>query len=98
VPLFSIQGDLAVRKGEFASWEKQHGYNNDRFLKSERSRAGEFQIRRRAGSSSQRDVLLLSRSQWQERGRKVLAYLEPKEVRVTRTGHSLRLFSFDQTI
>ena len=88
-----------MRKGEFASWEKQHGYNSDRFLKNERSRAGECVMRRRAGSSSsQRDVLLLSRSQWQERGRKVLAYLDPKEVRLTRSGHSLHLFSFEQTI
>jgi len=85
-------------KQAYAPWEIQHGYNSDRFLKNERSRAGECVMRRRAGSSSQRDVLLLSRSQWQERGRKVLAYLDPKEVRVTRTGHSLHLFSFDQTI
>jgi hypothetical protein len=82
----------------FAPWEKQHGFNNDKALRNEKSRFGEFQIRRRAeSSSSQRDVLLLSRSQWVERGRTVLPDMAAKESRVTRSGYILRLFSFEQT-
>jgi hypothetical protein len=83
---------------EFAPWEKQYGFNNDRVLKNERSRIGEHRIRQRAGSSAvQRDVLLLSRAQWQERGRTVLAGAAPSRVVETRAGNPLRLFSLQQT-
>jgi hypothetical protein len=84
-----------VNKEVYAPFEIENGFDSDRFLKGEPSRAGEYQIRRPA--SSQREMLLRTREQWAERGRRVLPNVEPAKVLDTKNNHHLRLFSFEQT-
>jgi hypothetical protein len=84
-----------VNKEQYAPWER--GFDSDRALKNEASRKGELKIRQRPASSSQRDPLLLSSAQWVDRKRSVLAGAAPVKVVVTKAGHPLRLFSFEQT-
>jgi hypothetical protein len=86
-----------VNKEAYAPWER--GFDSDRLLQNEPSRFGEFKIKRRLASSSTKNnpVLLLNRAQWQERRRTVVAGSEAKKVVVSKAGHPLRLFSFEQT-
>jgi hypothetical protein len=78
----------------YASWEVQHGFDRDIFLRNEQSRAGEYQIKRRPISSQFR-----SRAQWAERGRRVLSDVAPAKVLLdVKNNHQLRLYSFEQTV
>jgi len=85
-----------MRREVYAPFEIQHGFDSDRALKNEPSRAGEYQIRQRPASPPH-DTLLRSRAQWAERGRRVLSNVEPAKVLDTKNNHQLRLFSFEQT-
>ena len=80
----------------FAPWEIQHGYASDRFLRQETSRLGEFEIKRRPALTPERK--LLSHSQWSAFNRRVCAPdSQAHTVVVTKTGHRLCLFTFEQT-
>jgi hypothetical protein len=88
-------------KQVYASWETQNGYASDRFMKNEASRVGEFEIKARpapSSASSKLEEKLLSHSQWTLYKRKVcVPDSQAKSVVVTKTGHRLCLFSFQQT-
>jgi hypothetical protein len=82
-----------VEKEAYAPFEIQHGFDSDRFLRNEASRAGEYKIKQRSISSR-----LRSRAQWAERGRRVLPNVEPAKVLLdTKNNHHLRLYSIEQT-
>jgi hypothetical protein len=85
----------------FAPWEKEHGFDSDRFMKNETSRLGECEIKKRpasSASSSNLEQKLLSHSQWTVYNRKVcVPDSQAKSVVVTKTGHRLSLFSLEQT-
>jgi hypothetical protein len=85
-----------VRKGEYSPWEKQHGFNDENAL--QKSRPEECVIKPRKLRLRNANVVLLSRAQWSERGRKVLDGAVPVKVVVTKSGHPLKIFSFEQTI
>jgi len=74
----------------FATWERQHGFDSDRFLRNEESRSGEVQVK-------PEDKILRSKSQWIECGRVVMDGSKAMKTVVTRSGHNLRLYSAAQT-
>jgi len=86
-------------KEEFAAWERSHGFDSDRFLKAEPSRIGEAIIKRKPVMPvAARDPELLSRAQWFQKGRSVLANDSESMRTVTaRSGHVLHLFALHQT-
>jgi hypothetical protein len=97
-----------MNRGIYSSWEIQHGYNSDHFLKGEASRVGEYEIKRRAETKQQPassapapsklEQKLLSHSQWTVYNRKVcVPDSQAKSVVVTKTGHRLSLFGLEQT-
>jgi hypothetical protein len=89
-PAFLFHGEAAMMREVFATWERQHGFDSDRFLRDEKSRIGEVQIK-------QEDKLLRSRTQWKECGRMVMHGSQAVKTVVTRSGHNLHLFSKAQT-
>jgi hypothetical protein len=83
-----------VEKEAYAPFEIENGFASDRFLRNERSRAGEYQIKRRPVSS-----YLRSRAQCAEFGRIVLPNVAPAKVLLdTKNNHQLRLYSIEQTV
>jgi hypothetical protein len=87
-----------VQKEVYAPWEIRNGFNSDRFLRNEPSRAGEFEIKRRPAALP-RDPNLLSRTQWKLRDRTVVVSDHyAKSVVATRNGHHLCLFDKTQTV
>jgi hypothetical protein len=74
----------------FATWERQHGFDSDRFLRNEESRSGEVQIK-------QEDKILRSKMQWEQCGRVVMDGSQALKTVVTRSGRNLHLFSKAQT-
>jgi len=74
----------------FATWERQHGFDSDRFLRNEESRSGEVQIK-------PEDKILRSMGQWKEAGRVVMVGSQALKTVVTRSGRNLHLFSKAQT-
>jgi hypothetical protein len=84
-----------VKNGVYASWEVQHGFNNENALRKDESRASECEIK----PHSERPRLLLSHSQWKARGRRVI-HRDSSAARsfITQTGHNLCLFSEEQTV
>jgi hypothetical protein len=91
--------NFAVNKEQYAPWEKTFGFASDHFLKTEASRAGEYELNRRPAfpSTESKTVRLLSSAQWKERRRRVISDAAPVKVVVTKAGHPLRLFSLEQT-
>ena len=91
-----------MNKEQYAPWEVQHGFNNERALRNEESRASEIEIRTRVNPAPALpiSVRLMSRSQWRKtQNRKVIAPDSlAKRVVVTSTGHHMHLFSIEQTV
>ena len=79
-----------MNMGIYATWERQHGFDSDRFLRNEESRSGEVQIK-------QEDKILRSKMQWEQCGRMVIDGSQTIKTVVTRSGHNLRLYSVAQT-
>ena len=74
----------------FATWERQHGFDSDKFLRNEESRSGEVQVK-------PEDKILRSKMQWEQCGRVVMVGSKAMKTVVTRSGHNLRLYSEAQT-
>jgi hypothetical protein len=87
-----------VRKGEYSPWEKQHGFNDENALRNDESRADECEIKPRKLRLRNANVVLLSRAQWADRGRKVVDGAVPVKVVVTKRGRPLKIFSLEQTV
>jgi len=91
-----------VNKEAYAPFEIEHGFDSDRALRNEESRASEFEIKAKPATANPPlpGVTLMSKSQWRKtRHRKVIVSDEQaKRVIVTKTGYHLHLFDESQTV
>ena len=90
-----------MNKEIYAPFEIEHGFNNERALRNDESRASECEIKIRVNPTPAfPSTRLLSRSQWRKaQNRKVIVPDSlAKRVVVTSTGHHMHLFSIEDTV